>query len=221
MPGSANGNSRSSAGQRKRGYLQYVALTGIMVYALGSVACGGMRPAQYYLLEVPPPPATIGTMQGVSLEVASITAPAMLRDDRILYLTGKSRVGTYEYHRWEENPPQMLQQLLVHLLRSEGEYQSVEAERSASQAEYRLHGELHEFEEVDSPQSIVTRVRMDFHLESTKTGKMVWMYQFSNDEPVRGKTVQDVVDSMNRNVQKGMLQIAAGLSAYFTSRRHS
>jgi ABC-type uncharacterized transport system auxiliary subunit len=221
MPGSANGNSRSSAGRRERGYLQSVALTGIVIYALGSVACGGMRPAQYYLLEVPPPPAATGTMQGVSLEVASITAPAMLRDDRILYLTGKSRIGTYEYHRWEENPPQMLQQLLVHLLRSEGEYQSVETERSASQAEYRLHGELHEFEEVDSPQGIVTRVRMDFHLESTKTGKMVWMNEYSNDEPVQGKTVQGVVDSMNRNVQKGMLQIAAGLSAYFASRGHS
>lgn len=221
MPDSASDKKKSRVGVGTAVRLRQLILPGVAACALLLTACGGIRPVQYYLLEVPPPPAVTGKMQGVSLAVSAISAPALLRDNRILYLTGKSRIGSYEYHRWEENPPQMLQQLLVHLLRSEGEYQSVEPERSASQAAYRLHGELHEFEEVDSPQGIVTRLRMDFHLENIKTGKTVWMVDFSNDEPVEGKTIQDVVDSMNKNLQKGMLQIADGLGRFFASQGHS
>lgn len=182
------------------------------------LGCGGAtRPSKFYALELPamPAPAATGSYP-VSLLVGRVTAPHLYRDDRLVYRAEGLQLGTYEYHRWAEPPTDMLEAMIVRLLRTTGKYQSVQALHSNARGDYIVRGRLHDFEEVTGQSSgIVARVAMEVELYELKSGKTVWTHFYAHDEPVAGKDVPDVVAALNTNVQAGLSQIAAGLDQYF------
>jgi len=176
--------------------------------------CGGARPSKYYALDLPAPaPATVNTYP-VTLLVGRITAPHLYRDDRIVYRTGATQLGAYEYHRWAEPPTDMLEALLVRMLRGSGKYSSVQQLRSNARGDFILRGRLHHFEEVADPE-LVARLVMEIELYEQKTGTTVWSHFYSHDEPVSGKEIPVVVEALNRNVRRGLEQVAQGLDQYF------
>ena len=180
-------------------------------------ACGAARPNKYYALQLPPSrPAASGPMQ-VSLLVGRIAAPHVFRDDRIVYRTGTIEMGTYEYHRWAEPPTEMLEAMLIRLLRDSGRYQSVQSQRSNARGDYILRGRLFDLEEISGP-PVMARVALEIELYDVKNGTTVWSQYYSHDEPVQGKEVSAVVEALTRNVQSGLQQITAGLDQYFASR---
>lgn len=179
-------------------------------------ACGAARPNKYYALQLPPSrPAASGPMQ-VSLLVGRIAAPHVFRDDRIVYRTGTIEMGTYEYHRWAEPPTEMLEAMLIRLLRDSGRYQSVQSQRSNARGDYILRGRLFDLEEISGP-PLVARVALEIELYDVKNGTTVWTQYYSHDEPVQAKEVSAVVEALTRNVQAGLQQITAGLDQYFAS----
>ena len=179
-------------------------------------ACGTARPNKYYALQLPPShPAASGPMQ-VSLLVGRIAAPHVFRDDRIVYRTGTIEMGTYEYHRWAEPPTEMLEAMLIRLLRDSGRYQSVQSQRSNARGDYILRGRLFSLEEMSGP-PVMARVALEIELYDVKNGTTVWSQYYSHDEPVQGKEVSAVVEALTRNVQSGLQQITAGLEQYFAS----
>ncbi len=191
-----------------------------LVLGLGAMAgCGGTRPSKYYQLEVPAaPPATASASEvhPVSLLVGRLTASHLYREDRIVYRGNNGQMGTYEYHRWAEPPTEMVEAMLVRLLRESGRYHSVQTLRSNARGDYTLRGRLDDFEEVDNGQP-AARVTLEIELLEIKTGTAVWSKFYSQDEPVAGKEVPAVVDALNRNLQRGLKEIAAGLDQYFST----
>ena len=106
-------------------------------------ACGAARPSKYYALDLPPaPPATANT-HDAALLVGRLSAPHLYRDDRIVYRTGETQIGTYEYHRWAEPPTDMLESMLLRLLRGSGKYRTVQRLASNTQGDYIVRGRLH------------------------------------------------------------------------------
>jgi len=179
-------------------------------------ACGAARPNKYYALQLPPShPAASGALP-VSLLVGRIAAPHVFRDDRIVYRTGTIEMGTYEYHRWAEPPTEMLEAMLIRLLRDSGRYQSVQSQRSNARGDYVLRGRLFNLEEMSGP-PVMARVALEIELYDVKNGTTVWSQYYSHDEPVQGKEVSAVVEALTRNVQSGLQQITAGLDQYFAS----
>lgn len=180
--------------------------------------CGSTRPSKYYQLEVPatPPPVEVRNIYPVTLLVGRIGAPHILRDDRIAYRTGPVQMGTYEYHRWAEPPTEMVEGILMRLLRASGRYRGVQPQRSNARGDFIIRGRLHEFEEVSQPQ-LAARVAMEFELDEIETGTTVWSQFYSHDEPANGKDVPAVVEALERNVQRGLQQVAAGLDQYFAT----
>ncbi len=187
----------------------------ILMAGAGLGGCGGAsHPTKYYTVELPAAPDASGPRYPVTLLVARINAPIVLRGDRILYRTGANELGTYEYHRWAEPPAAMLEASLLRLLRQSGKYQSVAETSSKARGDFLVRGRLYDFEEVDSS-TIGGRVAMEVELFDQKAGKVVWSHFYSHDEPANGDDVPAVVACLSRNLQRGLDEVATGLDAYF------
>ena len=184
-----------------------------------AAACGVGRPIKYYRLEIPEPAAaTGGAGFGISLQVGNIESPPIMRDGRILYQVGTHEVGAYEYHRWVETPDRVVQDSLVRLLRSSGEFQSVDTPRNSTKPDYIIQGKIYEFSEMDKPQ-VFARVSLEIELHDAKTGRTVWSRIYTNEDSVEGKEVPDVVHSLDQNLGRGLSQIVTGLNQYFAGRK--
>jgi ABC-type uncharacterized transport system auxiliary subunit len=191
-----------------------------VILGLGAMAsCGGTRPSKYYQLEVPagpPASASASEVHPVSLLVGRLTASHLYREDRIVYRSNNGQMGAYEYHRWAEPPTEMVEAMLVRLLRESGHYRSVQTLRSNTRGDYIVRGRLDDFEEVSDGQ-IAARVTLEIDLYEIKSGTVVWSKFYSQDEPVSAKEVPAVVKALNRNLQRGLAQVAAGLDQYFSA----
>jgi len=140
-----------------------------------------------------------------------------MRDGRILYQVGSHEVGAYEYHRWIEPPDRIVQDSLVRLLRASGKYQSVDTPRGGGRADYILQGRIYEFSEVDKPE-VYSRVSLEIELHDGKNFRTVWSRVYNSEERVDGKNVPDVVDSLDKNLRRGLSEIVNGLDQYFASK---
>jgi ABC-type uncharacterized transport system auxiliary subunit len=179
--------------------------------------CGAARPIQYYQLTVPNDMAqTEANASGISLALGPLTSSHLYREDRIVYSSGGQQMGTYEYQRWTEPPAEMVSEVLLRELRASGRYREVYSQRSSSRSDYVLRGRLYDFKEVPgSP--LAGRVTLDWELHDTKTGSIVWSHHYSKDEPVSGKDVPAMVAALDKNVQRAVGEVKAGLDQYFAS----
>lgn len=192
--------------------------TGFILSALlafGLAGCGTGPRIKYYTVRTPATPDPASDHQGVSLLVGRVTAPGILEDGPIAYRVGAHQIGTYQYHRWEDPPNDMLQLNLIRQLRDTGEYSSVSSLTSDSDGKFLLRGRLYDFEEVDG-ENITALVSMDFELVDRKTGGVLWSHFYSQSEPVEGKKVPEVVAALNRNLDRGLKEVSSGLGSYFS-----
>jgi ABC-type uncharacterized transport system auxiliary subunit len=110
----------------------------------------------------------------------------------------------------------MVQDLLISSLRSSGQLRSVSRLGSSARGDYVVRSNLDALYEVDRP-ALVARFAMRVELFDSKAGGIVWVGNYSHDEPVNGKNVAAVVEAMNSNVRAGMLQLTAGINQYFAN----
>jgi ABC-type uncharacterized transport system auxiliary subunit len=180
--------------------------------------CVGGQAVKYYRLEIPAPPdASPEIPFGVSLQVANLDTPPLMRDGRLLYQVGTHEVGAYEYHRWVETPDRIVQSSLVRMLRGSGKFQAVDTPRSGGKADYVLQGRIYEFSEVDKPE-IFSSVSLEVELHEMKTLRTVWSRTYTHEEQVNGRQVPDVVASLDKNLQQGLREIVNGLNQYFSTK---
>jgi cholesterol transport system auxiliary component len=188
-----------------------------MIVVGGLAGCGATRPTQYYQLTVPPDVHHAETnASGISLALGPLVASHLYREDRIVFSSGPQQMGTYEFQRWTEPPAEMIQEVLLRQLRASNRYREVFTQRSASRSDYVLRGRLYDFKEVNgSP--LQARVTVEFELKDMKSGSTVWSHYYNHDEPVSGKDVSAMVAALDRNVQRGVGEVKAGLEQYFSS----
>jgi ABC-type uncharacterized transport system auxiliary subunit len=153
----------------------------------------------------------------VSLLVGRLRSTRLLEDDRIVYGLSSVEMGVYNAHRWAEPPPEMIETMLVERLRASGQYESVQRLSGGARGDYVVRGRLLTLKEVDSPSGIVGRFAIELELFRLKTGTVVWTQTYEHDEPVEKKTVNDVVEALQKNVEAGLGQLTASLGQYFAS----
>jgi ABC-type uncharacterized transport system auxiliary subunit len=193
--------------------------TAFLLVVLAPLAgCGAARPARYYSLEAlaPSAPAAAASYPVVLL-VGRLSAPHVLRDDRIVYGTGRVELGVYEYHRWAQPPAEMLEELLLERLRATGQYKSVARLSGGARGDYLLRGHLASLNEMDGPGGVNARFAIRLELFQFKTGIVVWSQSYQHDEPVGKKAVGEVVEALQKNVRAGLDQLTADIGRYFAA----
>jgi ABC-type uncharacterized transport system auxiliary subunit len=179
--------------------------------------CVTARSPRYYYLNAPTVEPAGAQQFPVTLLVGRLSAPRVLRDDRVVYGMTDVELGVDEYHRWSEPPTEMIEELLVTILRRSGQYKSVQKISSTARGDFLLRGHLTSFNEIDSPNGIVARFNIQLELFDQKLGVVVWSQPYSHDEPVAKKTVSAVVESLQKNVNAGLEQLTGGLTQYFAT----
>jgi ABC-type uncharacterized transport system auxiliary subunit len=214
LSSSMNKNPLAKSARRLRaGSLTLLAVGSLAVALAG---CGSSRPIKYYQLSYPASPATQQPSLNVSLLVRSFEASHLYQEERIVYSTSPNELGLYEENRWVAPPVEMLQDALIRGLRSAGHYRSVMIVRGEGGGDFALAGHLYEFNEVDGA-DIVARLKYTVRLRNRKTGMIVWTHTYDHDEPASAKTVPAVVAAMDKNVQRSVAEIQAGLDEYFAA----
>jgi ABC-type uncharacterized transport system auxiliary subunit len=185
----------------------------VLVVALLLLASGcAPHKVQYYQLSAVTKPVAPAETGPVVL-VGRIATPQALQDGRIRYRDGLNAVGAYEYHRWTDPPGIMVRDSLIHVLRASGKYKSVQEMGSSAEGDYAVRGKLVEFSEMDG-NGIATRVSLDLELREVRTGRLVWNDVLTHDDPVQAKTVPDVVQSLDRNLQVVLGDAASAIGSY-------
>jgi ABC-type uncharacterized transport system auxiliary subunit len=110
----------------------------------------------------------------------------------------------------------MVEEVLLRELRASGRYRAVYAQRSNTNGDFLLRGRLYDFKEVTG-KAMVARVTVEFEMRDLKSGATVWTHYYQSDEPVNGKDVPAMVAALDRNVQRGVKEVLAGLDQYFAS----
>ncbi len=192
-------------------------LTYVVVIALiGLAGCGSPRPIKYYAVQVPAAPSPSSAAYPIDLVVKRLAGSSLLEATPMIYRSGPNQMGTYAYHRWEDAPVEIVQAKLIRMLRGTGQYQSVGDAASTAGADFVVRGRLYDFEEV-SGSGIAGQVTMEFELYERKTGKVLWTHYYSQTEPAGGKEVADVVQALERNLDRGLKEVIAGMGQYFAA----
>jgi len=191
----------------------------IALSALLTASCATTRPVHYYTLAPASAPTNPAKPDGPIILVGVITTPESLQDARIRYRAGANETGSYEYHRWTERPGAMVRDSLVRALRASGKYQRVIESSSSASGDYLLRGKLSEFAEVDNP-AIQTKISIHLELIDKKTNLSVWDHPFEREEPASGKTIKEVVESMDRNLQRVVSEAAAEIDRFLAAPPH-
>jgi ABC-type uncharacterized transport system auxiliary subunit len=111
----------------------------------------------------------------------------------------------------------MVQDLLLDALRASGKYRRVQEASAAAGGDYLIRGRLYEFSEIDNP-GIQTRVSLWLELLDRKSGLVVWDHQYNRNDPVEGKTMKEVVRSLEHNLQQVIADAASGIETFLSSR---
>jgi ABC-type uncharacterized transport system auxiliary subunit len=192
---------------------------GLIFFVVIAAGCTTARAPRYYFLTASPAsPQANASQFPVTILVGRLSAPRILRDDRVVYGMTDVEMGVDEYHRWTEPPTEMIEQLLVEHLRRSGQYKSVQRISSTARGDYLLRGHLTSLNERDDPGGIKARFNVQLELFDQKAGTVVWTDSYSHDEPVEKKSVSAVVESLQKNVNTGITQLTGSLAQYFASR---
>ncbi len=112
----------------------------------------------------------------------------------------------------------MVRSSLLRALRASGKYQRVLDSSSSADGDYLVRGKLYEFDEVDNA-SIQTKVSLQVELVDRKTNRNVWDRVVEREEPVSSKSVTDVVQSLDRNLQHVVGEMAAEIDKFLAAAR--
>jgi ABC-type uncharacterized transport system auxiliary subunit len=212
------GNDAKKEREKERRVLsRRMQISGLLMLAMLLAGCGAARPVKYYVLDVNPAPTNSASAQiPVTLLVGRLVASHLYHDDRLVYGSGPVQLGTYEYDRWAEAPADMVQDMLVTILRSSGQFRAVSRVTSNVRGEYVVRGHLYAMYGVDQPE-LVARFTLQLELFDPTTRTTVWSQIYTHDEPVAAKTVPAIVEAMDKNVTAGLHQLSGGITQYFAS----
>jgi ABC-type uncharacterized transport system auxiliary subunit len=183
---------------------------------VGLLGCGAPRPISYYQLQVPAAPTPSSFTYPVDVVVGRIRGSDLLEGAPIVYKTQSNQIGTYQYHRWSDPPVLMIEAKLTRLLRTSGEYESVSGAGNPTGGDLVLRGRLYDFAEVDGDR-ISALVSLELELFNRRTAKILWSRFYTATEPGEGKEVPAVARALDRNLDRGLKEMMAGLSQHFAA----
>jgi len=194
--------------------LKYI-LMAFAASAISLAGCAANHPIKYYQVNYPTKEFVAPDAVNTTLMIRAFETSHLYLDDKIVYGFDSPEMGTYEYQRWAEPPVEILQSVLARGIRASGRFKAVYTVRTDQMDRFVLLGHLYDFKEVDSANGIVARLNYDVRLRDRKSASSVWQYAYNYDEPATDKSMTAFVVAMDKNLQRSVQAVQAGLDEYF------
>jgi uncharacterized lipoprotein YmbA len=185
----------------------------VLTMALFIASCGGGRRPHYYALEIPPAPdRTLSAPRFTgTVAVCRFETPSYLRQGRIVYRQTPEEVGFYEYHRWASEPADAVTTAMIDALRSSQLFSFVKRYDGHNEQDYVIVGRLERLEEIDYGGPVRVEGKISAELVNVRTGATEWTGDVSQTLNVENRSLDSVVTTMNRAVQKSINQLVSSL----------
>jgi len=181
---------------------------------------GGARRPHYYALEIPPPPdrALSDARLPGTVAVCRFEIPSYLRQGRIVYRESLEEIGFYDYHRWAAEPAETITTAMIDALRSSRLFSAVKRYDGQNQQDYMLIGRLERLEEIDYGGPVRVEAKISAELINLRTGSTEWTGDAQTTLKIESRTVDSIVNAMDRAVQNNIDQLLAGLNQRLSTR---
>jgi len=177
-------------------------------------SCGGkVLYPKYYALEIPPAPvrAVNDPRFPGTVAVRRFESAPYIRQKRIVYRPVPEEIGFYEYHRWVDDPAEMVTVAIIDSLRSSGLFSFVKRYDGQGEQDYLLVGRLERLEETDYGDAVGVVARISAELVSLRTGVTEWTGDGAETLRVDSANINSVVLEMSHAVQKRIDRLVVSL----------
>jgi ABC-type uncharacterized transport system auxiliary subunit len=163
-------------------------------------ACGKMPTMHYYDLRYPAAVdnAPSSFKYSKTIAISSFTAPALYRQNRVLYREGNTsnKVGYYDDRRWASPPTELLTQAALTQFRNSRLFANVIPFSDRSGCDYVLRARIVELEEIDLPDGYQGRVTLQAELLAADNGRVIWSGPVTATRKTTLKDVNAVVEEI-------------------------
>ncbi len=198
---------------------KWIGVTGLAIALIALDGCSGkIRYPSYYALNVPAPPAAIGSGSAGganpilgSVAVREFSAPESLRSGKIVYRQSLVEVDFYDYHRWADDPRRVVTAAMVREMQARGVFQSVDLFDGRGSPECLLTGSLDHLEEVDHGAEVSIEVGVSARLIDLRTGAVLWHSAASKTTRLDRRSVPGIVAEMSRDLGSAVEQLVSSM----------
>lgn len=171
----------------------------LLVFAGGCTSTPPVPEDRFYRLDGVQPAATLTRpLLTGGLAVDGVQTDPLHGGRAILYSDSARplQLQRYHYEFWADQPPRMLQQVLVSWLRATGVADSVAGDDDRAAA-WRLSAQLLKFEEVRGDNGAThVEVTMQFSLSSTDSNRPLWTREYAQQRSVSGSQMYATAQAM-------------------------
>lgn len=184
-------------------------LTAVLLALAASISMTGcmgkIKYPTYYTLQLAPP-LDPPVQEGVraSIAIREFRSPGYLRQGPIVYKVSPEQIGFYEYHRWAEDPRDVVTNAIAERLRASGRFALVKRYDGRSDVDYVLSGRLERLEEVDYEGGVKVAIALSAVMTDLHTGATVWANSVSEVGNVDQRNVPAVVSEMNQTMARAL-----------------
>jgi ABC-type uncharacterized transport system auxiliary subunit len=199
-----------------------------VTFALGAFVslggCAGVRYPSYYVLNVPPQPASPGTptKQALgSVAVREFSAPRFLKEGAIVYRPGPEQLDYYAYALWAEDPRRIATEALVRELHERGLFQSVDIYDGRQSPDCLIMGSLDHLEEFDEKSNVSVEVGLSARIINLRSGEVLWRGTSMKTVKVADRSVPGVVSEMSSGLGSAVSSLVDSMQAQLSALRPS
>jgi ABC-type uncharacterized transport system auxiliary subunit len=196
---------------RRANLLGLVCLTAVLAILAG--CAGKIRYPNYYILNLPQPPASATQPKPIlgSVAVRKFGAPAFLRAGAIVYRPSAEQLDFYNYHRWAVDPRSEVTTAVIQNMQARGVFQSVRLFDGRGNSDYLITGTLEHLEEVDQGHNVSVEVRLSAQLMNFKTGSVLWMDTSSKTTKLEHRDIPGVVAGMSQTAEHAVADLVSSM----------
>jgi ABC-type uncharacterized transport system auxiliary subunit len=131
------------------------------------------------------------------LGIERLSAPDVLRDDRIVFYESPTQLNFYQYHRWSADPATLVRDSIAQRLSQAGLFAEVRLLPAREPVDYLLRGRVLNFEEVDFGSGVKGRAGLELALVRAHDRKVLWTATRQAESAAQGQGVAGVVEALN------------------------
>jgi ABC-type uncharacterized transport system auxiliary subunit len=168
----------------------------LAVGALAAVSCSVPK-THYYVLEYPHTPPEAAPRVSRQIAVQPFRSNQVFSEERIAYRAGENQVNFYEYHRWANQPGELVTNYFIHRLRDSGLYAGVSTAKEGPPADFIVQGRILHFEEIDRGKEVSASVALELELMNGKTRASAWRSEAQCSKPLATRDMAGVTQGIH------------------------